>query len=871
MPEDDAGRLRLAVEALGLPLILLLLIPVLLARLVSPAADRTSWQAFGWYLPLGAAVTLLAADLALRLASARQWPVRRWYGWAAVLVPAAVLYLLPVFGSRAEETITAAMVICLLCAEVALVAFALYGRPRLRVGLLLGVLIVMAYTNSEEYKLTYPGLDDYASPKVPVKITMERGETETGRPSWKVKSKGEDAYKKGKDAECEAKRALEDGRSEEYHEKMKYTIRCFSDCLHLDPHNAVARIHRARAYSDFSPHGDPDPDDLNKMFEDYKFLVEQDEKNNVKRTPSLFNRGLNRDIHSESSGVDARHKADNASAEFDYRAALDADPLYIRARVSLAGLLGRVGKKDESKGEWHQAAEDLARFATFELETTHPRLKPKSKLFLLKSEDKPFADGVQCLRESKWDAAVTAFESVLTKKPEITDTSSIDTKCGPLESDDIPNKSSLLKSVDTDAGLLNDVEVLRRWCLAHNKHLGRPGAKPKLVVVAVSGGGIVAAGWTARCLVEIEKAFADFPYHVRIITGASGGMVGAARYVATLQKDDLPRRGQAELDAIRDEIDHESLTPVVRRMVLRDLPLIFYPFPQAEDRGRVLERTWVENTKGALGKTFRELYRGEAEGWRPSLIISPLLVEDGAQMVISNLDLEAIHINLHFFGTFPEAQTKLKLCTALRMNAAFPFVTPATSLPTCPPRRVADAGYVDNYGVRLAADWIWEHEYELADHTSGVALVQIRAYPRGLPEPSPSRDEESSPADTVTDSCPESKGFLSGFLSRLLSSFQWLTTPMEGYTMAKKAAMISQNDSLVDNIHGDFDDEDDPLFNKGDCFFQPFVFELREEVPLSWNITHPDRKRLDNALGKPSIKKEIKRLVDFLRETPPEL
>jgi tetratricopeptide (TPR) repeat protein len=80
-------------------------------------------------------------------------------------------------------------------------------------------------------------------------------------------------------------------------------------------------------------------------------------------------------------------------------------------------------------------------------------------------------------------------------------------------------------------GLLPDGEALDRWCQARRWAGER---RPKLVVVATSGGGIAAAKWTALCLTEIERRSPGFPYHVRIVTGASGGMVGAAYYVATL-------------------------------------------------------------------------------------------------------------------------------------------------------------------------------------------------------------------------------------------------------------------------------------------------------------------------------------------------
>ena len=76
----------------------------------------------------------------------------------------------------------------------------------------------------------------------------------------------------------------------------------------------------------------------------------------------------------------------------------------------------------------------------------------------------------------------------------------------------------------------------------------------------------------------------------------------------------------------------------------------------------------------------------ELQGWRPSLIVSPMLVEDGAQMAISNLDLEGLeNITLHLFKTFPDAWPFLKVSTALRMNGAFPFVSPGDSLPRVRP------------------------------------------------------------------------------------------------------------------------------------------------------------------------------------------
>ena len=156
---------------------------------------------------------------------------------------------------------------------------------------------------------------------------------------------------------------------------------------------------------------------------------------------------------------------------------------------------------------------------------------------------------------------------------------------------------------------------------------------------------------------------------------------------------------------------------------------------------------------------------GEREGWRPSLIISPMVVEDGRALLISNLRLTDLSGGMEFFRLFPAARS-IKLSTALRMNAAFPYVTPAVNLPTQPPRRVVDAGYLDNYGVGLAADWLMRHRDWLKQHTSRVILIQIRAYPLDLDKPSRSPLEEA-----------------------VRNAFQPLTAPPEGYSAGRWAAM----------------------------------------------------------------------------------
>ena len=123
-------------------------------------------------------------------------------------------------------------------------------------------------------------------------------------------------------------------------------------------------------------------------------------------------------------------------------------------------------------------------------------------------------------------------------------------------------------------------------------------------------------------------------------------------------------------------------------------------------------------------------------------------MDDGRRLIISNLELEhllrsdgpllapapkdpAYSIGaVSLFERLPGAPAALKLSTAVRLQANFPWALPATELH--PSRegelrmRAVDAGYYDETGVDLAVAWIWHNRRWLQDHTGGVALLQIR-------------------------------------------------------------------------------------------------------------------------------------------------
>ena len=299
----------------------------------------------------------------------------------------------------------------------------------------------------------------------------------------------------------------------------------------------------------------------------------------------------------------------------------------------------------------------------------------------------------------------------------------------------------------------------------------RGGASP-LIVVAVDGGGIRAAVWTTVVMAQLERDLPAFPYLVRVVTGASGGMVGIASYVASLQPPgsahrhrDLPGDPVSHAELV-DRVATDSLGTVARELVFKDvfLPPFLHP---TSDRGLALERAWEKSTR-ILGRPFADLGAGEAAGWRPSLIVSPLILEDGRRLLISNLDvsdLATVPVEppslqaLEYFGHIEPRPGTLRVSTAVRLNASFPYVSPAAQLPTDPPRHTLDAGYYDEHGVELAGTWIWTHREWLRAHTTGVLLVQVPdaptrrrlgSRPRGTRPPRLSGRGSASPAAGLT-------------------------------------------------------------------------------------------------------------------------
>jgi hypothetical protein len=304
---------------------------------------------------------------------------------------------------------------------------------------------------------------------------------------------------------------------------------------------------------------------------------------------------------------------------------------------------------------------------------------------------------------------------------------------------------------------LDDERTLRAWAEQFKPTDGPPKPQP-LIVVTTSGGASVSAIFTLTFLTELERQKPGSSKRIRILTGASGGMLGAAYFRARRSEFDPlfndPEKREALIADMRTRMRTDFLSPVVQQTVFKDLPMSWLcPSGYVRNRGWRLERAWDKallraDGEPALALTFRQMRTQEVEGREPSMIFSPMMVEDGRPLLISTLDLDRLleqkeqggkRINpitpvVEFFKLFPKGGD-VTLGTAVRLNASFPFISPASVVPTVPPRRLVDAGYYDNHGVDTAVGWLMVNEDALRhlvdDHLiSKVIVIQLRPYLR---------------------------------------------------------------------------------------------------------------------------------------------
>ena len=302
--------------------------------------------------------------------------------------------------------------------------------------------------------------------------------------------------------------------------------------------------------------------------------------------------------------------------------------------------------------------------------------------------------------------------------------------------------NQLVNQIDEDSR--KGIAILEQWKMQSSNI---ENAKPTLVFLNVSGGGLKSALWTVEALQAADKATEGrLLRNTHLITGSSGGMIGAAfmRELYLRKKTGLITNIYDSKYA--DQIGKDILNAIGYSLAVSDIFLRLQKVKIGEDyytrdRGYEFEKALLENTDFILDKSLYEYKEPESKALIPMMIFTPTIINDGRRLLISPLSLsfltnnmisndnstQSLSEDIEFGRLFKDQGAEnLRFTSAIRMNATFPYILPSVSLPSKPIIEVMDAGYRDNFGLRTSIRYLYHFRKWIAENTDQVVFLQIR-------------------------------------------------------------------------------------------------------------------------------------------------
>lgn len=410
-----------------------------------------------------------------------------------------------------------------------------------------------------------------------------------------------------------------------------------------------------------------------------------------------------------------------------------------------------------------------------------------------------------------------------------------------------------IKSMACDSICDNDdikytVEILNRWRL---KNSTSKNTRPKLVLINTTGGGLRASLWTFRSLQYADSVLGGkLLKHTQLITGSSGGMVGAAYLRELYWQQQSGKLSDTYFSSYANNMSKDILNPMAFSLAVSDF---FFPLQKVEkgyyrynkDRAYAFEWRLNQNTEHILDKKLSDYKQVEAEAIVPMMVFSPTVANDGRKMLISsqpisyltqnsytdNVNLKPIYDAIEFGRFFAKQNApNVHFTSVLRMNASFPFITPLVSLPSEPRIEVLDAGMRDNFGLELSLKYLFTFRNWITSNTSGVVIIQIRD------------KKKESPIDKNP-------------IKDLIGS---VTLPLG---------------LLYNNLFNIQDYNQNQLLQYASLWFDQKVdiinFEMKrdekENVSLSWHLTNKEKMQILNSVNQPENQQAIRDLENLLK------
>ena len=307
-----------------------------------------------------------------------------------------------------------------------------------------------------------------------------------------------------------------------------------------------------------------------------------------------------------------------------------------------------------------------------------------------------------------------------------------------------------LKSLNTPGKI--DADKNKMLSILNNWKKNQQEEKPLMIVFNFSGGGVRSANFSMNVLQELDSITnGTIMKKTMLMTGASGGMLAAA-YFRELSR--LKSNGaiiNLEDKKYLNNISEDLLNPVFSSLIARDLisptqKFSFGRYRYAKDRGYAFEEKLNQNTQNVLDKPIGFYKEAEEKAQIPLMILSATVTRDFKKMLVSSQPIsflmqteykdsttkmvgpDAIDFGALFKNMDP---MNLRMLTALRMNATYPYILPSVWLPSKPVIDVMDAGLRDNSGEETALRFLNIFKDWINENTRGVLIIQVRSRKKG--------------------------------------------------------------------------------------------------------------------------------------------
>jgi hypothetical protein len=388
-----------------------------------------------------------------------------------------------------------------------------------------------------------------------------------------------------------------------------------------------------------------------------------------------------------------------------------------------------------------------------------------------------------------------------------------------------------------DASYENYISILEKWRASTGEE------KPRLIIVNSSGGGSRSALWTFSVLQQADfLTKGKLTRNLHMITGASGGMVGAAYFRQLMIEKNEGRIPYIYAPAYKANIGKDLLNRLSFMASTNDIFIRYQKFKYnnhsyTKDRGFAFEDQLLQNTDNILDHNLGYYADYEQTGEIPLMILSPTVVNDGRRMLISPQNLlfltqnnseRDIYENLDFQSMFKNP-SDIRFTSVLRASSTFPFVMPMVTMPTTPEIQLMDAGIRDNYGTKTTLAVLRKVNSWIARNTSGVVIIRIR--------------------DTKSILDDESYNQV-GFIDKI-------TLPFNNVYKNFPRVQDFNQDELMENF-----------LSKNYFPVEILEFNLRERkddrISLSWHLTKHEKEKIDKAILSRRNLEELNRLKSLL-------